>query len=146
MSGIYQEIQKRFGESVENYIIASRCAQGLADLSACTEEEKESILQNWALVEAEVAMKKDPRRHSCAKFHDERQSKTKEGADQRRRRKDSVKTGTTTSSSSSSDHRQTLRRIFRSRGDSSPSGEGEKPPRVSTQRYRMNMNMLFDTR
>jgi hypothetical protein len=50
MSGVYKEIQKRFGESVENYIMASRCAQGLADLSRCTKEEKEQILQNWTTV------------------------------------------------------------------------------------------------
>jgi hypothetical protein len=58
MSGIYKEIQKRFGESVENYIMASRCAQGMADLSRCTQEEKEQILQNWATVQDEFVTRK----------------------------------------------------------------------------------------
>jgi hypothetical protein len=47
MSGFYKEIQKRFGEGVENYIMASRCAQGLADYAHSTEEEKRDIITRW---------------------------------------------------------------------------------------------------
>ncbi|OKL63887.1 hypothetical protein UA08_00989 [Talaromyces atroroseus] len=77
MSGIYQEIQKRFGESVENYIIASRCAQGLLDLSNSTADEKKHILQNWAFVEEEVMVKKSAR-HSRGRSLDGNPERSRE--------------------------------------------------------------------
>jgi hypothetical protein len=114
MSGIYQEIQKRFGESVENYIVASRCAQGLLELSSATADEKERILQNWSFVEAEVMAKKNTR-HSRGKSLEgnvERSREIKEAGQVNsatRRRTESTKTN----------YRKSIGDLLRSRANSS---------------------------
>ncbi|KAL2220619.1 hypothetical protein M432DRAFT_588391 [Thermoascus aurantiacus ATCC 26904] len=45
VNGIYKQIRKWFGENVENYIIASRCAQGAEECSRSTAEERADILR-----------------------------------------------------------------------------------------------------
>lgn len=45
VNGIYKQLRKWFGENVENYIIASRCAQGAEECSRSTAEERADILR-----------------------------------------------------------------------------------------------------
>ncbi|KAI7973718.1 hypothetical protein EIK77_004324 [Talaromyces pinophilus] len=129
MSGIYQEIQKRFGESVENYIMASRCTQGLTDLSTCTSEEKENILTNWAFFEADVVAKRNARRNRYKV----------DGDGKRARRIRTLGEKSEASAKTQEEHdtelvkaaeranrRESLRQLFRGRASSSP------PPRRTT--------------
>lgn len=46
--GIYKELRKRFGPSVEGYIVASRTAQGFAELDTSSADEREAVLTAWA--------------------------------------------------------------------------------------------------
>ncbi|KAL2002776.1 hypothetical protein VTN02DRAFT_5994 [Thermoascus thermophilus] len=59
MSGIYKQIQKHFGEHVENYIIASRCAQGAEDYAHSTPEEQADILNRWHAIQPEIQKQKE---------------------------------------------------------------------------------------
>ncbi|KAI9805891.1 MAG: hypothetical protein M1825_000505 [Sarcosagium campestre] len=52
--GIYKELQKHFGSSVQNYIIAARTAQGYEDLKSASEAEKSDIISRWHAAEAEI--------------------------------------------------------------------------------------------
>ncbi|KAK6383613.1 hypothetical protein LTS17_002905 [Exophiala oligosperma] len=45
--GIYAEVAKHFGSSVQNYIIAARTAQGFDEWKNSTPEERESIVRAW---------------------------------------------------------------------------------------------------
>lgn len=45
--GIYAEVAKHFGSSVQNYIIAARTAQGYEDWKNSTPEEREQIIEAW---------------------------------------------------------------------------------------------------
>ncbi|KAL2443709.1 Sterol 3-beta-glucosyltransferase UGT80B1 [Exophiala dermatitidis] len=45
--GLYAEISKRFGSSVQNYIIAARVAQGYEDWKTSTPEERAQIVSKW---------------------------------------------------------------------------------------------------
>ncbi|KIW95605.1 uncharacterized protein Z519_04190 [Cladophialophora bantiana CBS 173.52] len=45
--GIYSEISKHFGSSVQNYIIAARTAQGFEDWKSSTPEERQRIVTAW---------------------------------------------------------------------------------------------------
>lgn len=81
MDGIYKEIQKRFGVSVENYIMASRCAQGFTEYSRSTSEEREQILKKWETVQGEVVKRKT--RHSGREL---RETGKKLSAEERERR------------------------------------------------------------
>lgn len=128
MSGIYQEIQKRFGESVENYIMASRCAQGLNDLSNCSSEEKENILANWAFYEADVIAKQNARRNRYKADGDGKRARARtlgeksqiSAKTQEEQDMESVK------AAERANRRESLRQLFRGRTRSSP------PPRETT--------------
>lgn len=126
LSGIYKEVQKRFGESVENYIMASRCAQGVCDAASSTVEERDSVLRNWKYFEAEF-VKKKAARHSQSKFNDRiigpraatTMSETASAKIQPREVDDTVSTGGTAADRAR--RRQALRGLFRGRANSSPS-------------------------
>ena len=45
--GIYKELQKRFGSSVQNYIIAARTAQGYVEMQRSTIEDRAEIVSKW---------------------------------------------------------------------------------------------------
>ncbi|KAI9792626.1 MAG: hypothetical protein M1835_007759 [Candelina submexicana] len=45
--GIYRELQKHVGSSVQNYIIAARTAQGYEDLKVSTHQEQSDIISRW---------------------------------------------------------------------------------------------------
>ncbi|KAI9883417.1 MAG: L-arabinitol 4-dehydrogenase [Watsoniomyces obsoletus] len=52
--GIYKEIQRHFGSSTENYIIAARTAQGYEDLMNSSPEEHGEIIQKWKLMQEDI--------------------------------------------------------------------------------------------
>lgn len=128
MSGIYQEIQKRFGESVENYIMASRCAQGLTDLSTCTTEQKENILTNWAIFEADVVAKRNARRNRCKVDGDGKRVRRRTMGEKSQVSAKSQEEQDTESvkAAERANRRESLRQLFRGRASSSP------PPRKTT--------------
>ncbi|OJD14916.1 hypothetical protein AJ78_04775 [Emergomyces pasteurianus Ep9510] len=47
MSGVYKEIQKRLGTSIEHYIIASRSIEGYEEWKNAPKSERTSILREW---------------------------------------------------------------------------------------------------
>jgi hypothetical protein len=126
LSGIYKEVQKRFGESVENYIMASRCAQGVCDAASSTVEERESVLRNWKYFETEFVKKKTAR-HSQSKFNDRTAgpratttvSESASAEMQPREVDKSQETGRTAADRAR--RRQALSGLFRGRANSSPS-------------------------
>ncbi|KAI4916044.1 hypothetical protein J4E90_004490 [Alternaria incomplexa] len=48
MKGLYQEMVKSKGKSVQNYIIAARIAQGYDEASEVTQEERDVIVKKWS--------------------------------------------------------------------------------------------------
>ncbi|KAK2776240.1 hypothetical protein FQN53_002771 [Emmonsiellopsis sp. PD_33] len=47
MSGIYKEMQKAFGVSIEGYIIASRSVEGYDAWKRTTKKERDAIVKSW---------------------------------------------------------------------------------------------------
>lgn len=58
MKGVYQEIQKRFGASVQNYIIASRTAQGYSEYQSTTREQRKEVATKYLEIQYESQKKK----------------------------------------------------------------------------------------
>lgn len=58
MQGIYKEVQKHFGKSVENYIIAARTAQGWEAWLALDKDEQMEIVHRYLKLVDEVKRKK----------------------------------------------------------------------------------------
>ncbi|KAI9759288.1 MAG: hypothetical protein M4579_002417 [Chaenotheca gracillima] len=56
--GVYKELQKHFGSSVQNYIIAARSAQGYDDWQHSSPEERRDIVIRWKSMEGEIARAK----------------------------------------------------------------------------------------
>ena len=52
--GIYAEIQKHFGHSVQNYIIAARTAQGYEEWKDSTPEQRMQIIKAWKGAQVEL--------------------------------------------------------------------------------------------
>lgn len=52
--GLYAEISKHFGSSVQNYIIAARTAQGFEDWKSSTPEERATIVDAWKSTKLET--------------------------------------------------------------------------------------------
>lgn len=48
MKGLYQEMVKSKGKSVQNYIIAARIAQGYDEASSVTQDERDEIVKKWS--------------------------------------------------------------------------------------------------
>ena len=57
--GIYMELQKRFGPSVDNYIIASRTAQGLEEAGRATREEVAAVIKHYKELKPYIKRKKN---------------------------------------------------------------------------------------
>lgn len=135
MSGIYKEVQKRFGESVENYIMASRCAQGVCDAASSTVEERNGVLRNWKYFEAEF-VKKKAARHGQSKFSDRTigpraSTIVSESASAEMHPGEVDETASTETGRTSADRarrRQALRDLFRGRANSSPSRLARSSP------------------
>lgn len=56
--GMYKELQKQFGPSVDGYIIASRAAQGYADLRSSGSAEHAAIISDWKDIREHIYKKK----------------------------------------------------------------------------------------
>jgi UDP:flavonoid glycosyltransferase YjiC (YdhE family) len=59
--GIYAEIQKHFGHSVQNYVIAARTAQGYEEWKESTPEQRVRIINAWK--DAQVELRKAGRKY-----------------------------------------------------------------------------------
>ncbi|GAM35041.1 hypothetical protein TCE0_015r03036 [Talaromyces pinophilus] len=51
MKGVHKEMQKLFGSNVQNYIVASRVAQGYEEWLQSSDTEKQDVLDRWKLVQ-----------------------------------------------------------------------------------------------
>ncbi|KAI4691013.1 uncharacterized protein J4E88_002490 [Alternaria novae-zelandiae] len=51
MKGVHKEVQKRFGSSVQTYIVTSRTAQGYQEWVLSGEEEREDVVERWGLIQ-----------------------------------------------------------------------------------------------
>ncbi|KAF1851449.1 glycosyltransferase family 1 protein [Cucurbitaria berberidis CBS 394.84] len=60
MKGLYQEMIKSKGKSVQNYIIAARIAQGYDEASSITTQESDDILSRWKYVKVGIKKKRNP--------------------------------------------------------------------------------------
>lgn len=58
-SGIYKELQKQFGSSVQNYVVAARLAQGYEDLAASTEQQRLDTVKRWQATQIELHKEKE---------------------------------------------------------------------------------------
>ncbi|MCJ1402082.1 hypothetical protein MMC11_005301 [Xylographa trunciseda] len=56
--GVYMELQKHLGASVQNYIIAARTAQGYEDWRASRQEERIDVVSRWHTTQAELGKQK----------------------------------------------------------------------------------------
>ena len=57
MNGVYKEVTKLFGTSVEAYILASRSKQGYDEWKQSSKEEREEVLQRWYALGVELESK-----------------------------------------------------------------------------------------
>ena len=57
MKGVHKEMQKLFGSNVQNYIVASRVAQGYEEWLLSSDAEKEDIIVRWKLIEKHLKKK-----------------------------------------------------------------------------------------
>ncbi|KAF1988668.1 glycosyltransferase family 1 protein [Aulographum hederae CBS 113979] len=84
MQGFYKEIQKHFGSSVENYIIASRTAQGFEEMQTLTEDEKSETVALWVALRHDIKKKRNPGEESLEsvqKIMKEKRQKRKDTLD-----------------------------------------------------------------
>ena len=61
--GIYKELQRRLGSSVQNYIVAARTAQGYEDWHNSTQQERLDVVSRWQTIQAEIEKEKHHSRH-----------------------------------------------------------------------------------
>jgi UDP:flavonoid glycosyltransferase YjiC (YdhE family) len=59
MKGVHKEVQKAFGNNVQNYIIASRVAQGYEEWLQSSDAEKEDVIVRWKLIQKYLKKKAD---------------------------------------------------------------------------------------
>jgi len=59
MQGVYKEMQKQMGSSVQNYIIAARTAQGYEEWSGASAEERSDVVRRWQLLETQLRKKRN---------------------------------------------------------------------------------------
>ncbi|KAI4220457.1 MAG: hypothetical protein LQ349_008081 [Xanthoria aureola] len=68
-SGIYKELQKHFGSSVQNYVVAARLAQGYEDLAASTEQQRLDAVKRWQATQVELHKEKEQLSHCGSHQH-----------------------------------------------------------------------------
>ncbi|KAL8694582.1 MAG: hypothetical protein Q9218_000764 [Villophora microphyllina] len=64
MSGIYKELQKHFGSSVQNYIVAARTAQGYEQIATSTQQQRLEVVKRWQAAQIELHKEKELVKHS----------------------------------------------------------------------------------
>lgn len=60
MKGVQKEVQKLFGGNLQNYIVASRVAQGYEEWLQSSDAEKQDVIVRWTLVQRYLKKKDDP--------------------------------------------------------------------------------------
>ena len=65
--GIYKELQKHLGSSVQNYIVAARTAQGYDEWHTASQEERLDVVSRWQSIQVEIEKEKRLARHGS--FH-----------------------------------------------------------------------------
>lgn len=65
--GIYKELQKHLGSSVQNYIVAARTAQGYDEWHTASQEERLGVVGRWQSIQVEIEKEKQLARHG--NFH-----------------------------------------------------------------------------
>ena len=58
MKGVHKEVQNLFGCSVQNYIIASRTAQGYEEWLQSSDAEKQDVIDRWKLIQKYLKKRK----------------------------------------------------------------------------------------
>ena len=61
--GIYAELQKHFGSSVQNYIIAARTAQGYEEWKESSPEQRSTIINTWKSIQDELRRRSQRQNH-----------------------------------------------------------------------------------
>jgi hypothetical protein len=82
--GIYKEIKKRSGSSLQNYFIAARTAQGFEEWAKSTPEERTDILRRWDAMQDEIRNQKKPRYKPFTKSQEAVGSKHSKGGTKQR--------------------------------------------------------------
>lgn len=57
--GIYKELQKHFGSSVQNYIAAARTVQGHEDWKLSDHHERQEVIRRWHDIQSELSAEKE---------------------------------------------------------------------------------------
>jgi len=60
MRGVYKEMQKHLGSSVQNYIIAARTAQGFEEYQQASEAERRDVIVRWKVLQQNLKKKRNP--------------------------------------------------------------------------------------
>ncbi|OCK75557.1 glycosyltransferase family 1 protein [Lepidopterella palustris CBS 459.81] len=60
MKGVHKEVQKLFGSNVQNYIVASRVAQGHEEWLQSSDVEKQDVIVRWKLIQKYIKKKHNP--------------------------------------------------------------------------------------
>ncbi|KAJ4066652.1 hypothetical protein NW756_010163 [Fusarium oxysporum] len=60
MKGVNKEVQKLFGSTVQNYIVASRVTQGYEEWLQSSDAEKEDVIVRWKLIQKYLKKKAAP--------------------------------------------------------------------------------------
>ena len=66
--GIYKELQKHLGSSVQNYIVAARTAQGYDEWHTASQEERLDVVSRWHSIQVDIEKEKQLARHGS--FHE----------------------------------------------------------------------------
>ncbi|KFX97233.1 hypothetical protein V490_02902 [Pseudogymnoascus sp. VKM F-3557] len=59
MKGVHKEVQKLYGSNVQNYIIASRTAQGYEEWLQSSDLEKQDVIVRWKLIQKYLKKKRN---------------------------------------------------------------------------------------
>ncbi|KAF2853476.1 glycosyltransferase family 1 protein [Plenodomus tracheiphilus IPT5] len=81
MKGLYQEMIKSKGKSVQNYIIAARIAQGYDEASSVTQKERDDIVGKWKYVKVSIKKKRTPGAEQMDSLHSLVEEKRKRKTD-----------------------------------------------------------------
>ncbi|KAI1414887.1 putative glucosyl/glucuronosyl transferase [Hypoxylon sp. FL1857] len=60
MKGVHKEVQNLFGSNVQNYIVASRVAQGYEEWLQSSDAEKQDVIARWKLIQKYLKKKTNP--------------------------------------------------------------------------------------
>lgn len=98
--GIYKELQKHLGSSVQNYIVAARTAQGYDEWHTSSQEERLDVVSRWQSIQVDIEKEKQLARHGS--FHGHHcylkttiEERKKSSADKKREKKNAKGKATT---------------------------------------------------